>query len=180
MTVPRHRLQRVRRVRRKCFVSYHHADIAAVDRFIERFGPRNFIKRGITLPDEVVNSVNTRYVMRRVRELYLRDSTVTIVLLGRCTWARRFVDWEIQASLRRAVDSLPNGLLGILLDSSTRPPLPPRFKLNRDTGYARYHYFPHKTATLEAWIEDAYRARAERAHQIKNPRDRFMHNRVCR
>src|SRR4051812_6111051 len=128
------------RIRRKCFISYHHADLAAVNRFIHRFGQSNFLKRGITLPDEVVNSTSTDYVMRRVRQLYLRDSTVTIVLVGPCTWARRFVDWEIQASLRRPANGLPNGLLAILLDRSIRPQLPPRFKLNRDAGYAAYHY----------------------------------------
>ena len=103
------------RVRRKCFVSYHHDDLAQVDGFMSRFGPRNFIKRGITLPQEVINSNSTDYVLRRIRELYVRDSTVTIVLIGQCTWARRFVDWEIQASLRRPANGLPNGLIGILL-----------------------------------------------------------------
>jgi hypothetical protein len=41
-----------------------------------------------------------RAELRRIRQLYLLDSTVTIVLIGKCTWARKFVDWETQASLR--------------------------------------------------------------------------------
>lgn len=145
-------------MRRKCFVSYHQDDLKAVDAFIDRFGPKNFIKRGITLPEEVI------------------DSTVTIVLVGLCTWSRRFVDWEIQASLRQPASELPNGLIGILLDRTTRPPLPPRFKVNRDSGYARYHYYPDSTSSLEEWIEDAYFARQERSRLIKNPRERFLSN----
>ncbi len=168
------------RVRRKCFVSYHSDDVDDVDRFISRFGPRNFIKRGITLPEEVIQSTNTDYVLRRIRQLYIQDSTVTIVLMGPCTWSRRFVDWEIQASLRRPADGRPNGLIGILVDSRTRPALPPRFKLNRDSGYAKYHYYPKDVATLEGWIEDAYQARTERPNLIVNPRDRFRNNRPCR
>jgi hypothetical protein len=154
--------------------------LAAVDRFIARFGKHNFLKRGITLPDEVVSSRDTDYVMRRIRELYLRDSTVTIVLVGRCTWSRRFVDWELQASLRRPASGHPNGLLGILLDSNTRPRLPQRFELNRDSGYARYHYYPRDVATLEEWIEDAYQARVTRRSKIVNPRERLSYNRRCR
>jgi hypothetical protein len=150
-----------------------------VDRFIARFGPGNFIKRGITLPEEVINSQDADYVMRRVRELYIRDSTVTIVLVGGCTWARRFVDWEIQASLRQPASGLPNGLLGILLDKGLRPPLPPRFDLNRKSGYANYHYYPANVSSLEEWIEDAYWAREQRARLIRNPRDRFLRNRAC-
>ena len=166
-------------IRRKCFISYHHEDLPAVDRFITRFGTRNFIKRSITLPEDVINSSNTEYVLRRVRELYIQDSTVTIVLVGRCTWARRFVDWEIQASLRRPAGGHPNGLIGILLDPRTRPRLPPRLELNRDSGYARYHFYPADTATLASWIEDAYQARTVRRSKIRNPVERYHNNRRC-
>ena len=167
------------RVRRKCFVSYHQQDLPQVNRFISRFGPRNFIKRGITVPQDVIGSNSTDYVLRRIRELYLRDSTVTILLIGQCTWARKFVDWELQTSLRRPADRLPNGLVGILLNERTRPRLPPRFKLNRDSGYAKYHYYPPDVATLENWIEDAYQARVVRARLIRNPVERFTYNRRC-
>lgn len=166
-------------VRRKCFISYHHEDLAAANRFISRFGARNFIKRGVTLPEDVINSDNTDYVLRRIRERYVQDSTVTIVLIRRCTWARRFVDWEIQASLRRPADGHPNGLIGILLDPRTRPRLPPRFALNRDGGYARYHFYPTDTATLASWIEDAYQARTSRRSKIHNPVERYRYNRRC-
>lgn len=167
------------RVRRKCFVSYHKDDLPAVNRFITRFGKSNFIKRGITLPQEVIDSTDTEYVLRRIRQLYLRDSTVTVVLIGRCTWSRRFVDWELQASLRRPAAGHPNGLVGILLDKNIRPPLPPRFDANRRSGYAQYHYYPNDVATLESWIEDAYQARVSRRNLIVNPRERFKRNRVC-
>lgn len=30
--------------------------------------------------------------MRRIRELYLEDASVTIVILGKCTLDRRYVD----------------------------------------------------------------------------------------
>ena len=167
------------RVRRKCFISYHQQDLVPVERFIGRFGPRNFIKRGITVPQEIINSASTDYVLRRIRELYLRDSTVTIVLVGQCTWARKFVDWELQASLRRPAQGLPNGLIGILLNERTRPALPPRFRINRDSGYAGYHYYPPNVSTLADWIEDAYHARVLRAQLIRNPAERFAYNRRC-
>lgn len=167
------------RTRRKCFISYHQADLPLVDRFIARFGRHNFIKRGITLPEEVIGSSDTAYVMRRVRQLYLRDSTVTIVLIGPCTWSRRFVDWEIQASLRRSANGHPNGLIGILLDPRIHPRLPPRLAANRASGYARYHYYPKNVATLESWIEDAYLARVTRRAKIVNPRERYKYNRSC-
>lgn len=166
-------------IRRKCFISYHRDDRAVVQRFISQFGPSHFIARAITMPEDVIESTDTDYVMRRIRELYIKDSTVTIVLIGRCTWARRFVDWEVQASLRRSAESAPNGLLAILLDRSIRPALPERVKLNKDSGYAQYHYYPNSASALADWIEDAHLARTARAHLISNPRARFERNRTC-
>ena len=119
-------------VRRKCFISYHHADQAAVSQFIRDFDHTHdcFIARGLgtEMPGDVIQSTNTDYVMSKIRERFLSDSTVTIVLMGGCTWSRRYVDWEIQSSLRRGQNVTPNGLLGIKLRSFTS--FPPRFENN--------------------------------------------------
>ena len=97
-------------IRHKCFLSYHHGDQAAVQEFIDKFDSTHnvFIARAISMPDDVINSDDSDYVMSRIRTLYLRDSTVTIVLAGACTWARKLVDWEVQASLRQPANALPN------------------------------------------------------------------------
>lgn len=126
-------------IRRKCFVSYHAQDGDEVRDFIDDFdeGRDVLITRGITMPDDIIESDDPDYVMRQIRERFLQDSTVTIVLIGRCTWARKFVDWEVQASLRRrAQGPPPNGLLAILLDpAQTRGRLPDRVRLNTESGY---------------------------------------------
>ncbi len=66
---------------------------------------------------DFINSTDTDYVMKCIRENYLSDSTVTIVLIGSCTHSRRYVDWEIKSSLRQGQYTTPNGLIGILLPS---------------------------------------------------------------
>ena len=58
------------------------------------------------------DSNNPQYIMRKIREDKLEDSTVTIVLVGSCTHSRRYVDWEVKASLQCG-QSLPNGLIAI-------------------------------------------------------------------
>jgi len=175
-------------VRHKCFISYHHDDQAEVDEFVNTFDEERdvFITRGlgIEIAPEIVNSDDADYVMRRVKELYLKDSTVTIVLVGTCTWARRFVDWELQSSLRHGETATPNGVLGIVLASVGKNPIAPerlRVNLNSDTkdGYARWYWYPTRTDALAGWIDDAYEARTTRAHLIINSRDRFKNNRTC-
>src|SRR5690554_849527 len=124
-------------VRHKCFISYHKADQSAVNDFFDKFSG-SFIRRGIAMEEDIIDSENTDYVMRRIRELYLQDSTVTIVLIGKCTWARRFVDWEVQASLRNPKDGYPNGLVAIQLwESYTN--LPNRVQLNVNSGYSKFY-----------------------------------------
>lgn len=165
-------------VRHKCFLSSHNADSSAVDTFVEKFEGA-FIRRGIVMEQDIIDSDNTDYVMRRIRQLYLQDSTVTIVLIGKCTWARRFVDWEVQASLRKPRDGPPpNGLVAIQLWESYRR-LPNRVKLNVNAEYASFFEYPSTTRALSSIIDKAFDARTTLAHLIENPRERFTYNRQC-
>jgi hypothetical protein len=174
-------------VRRKCFISYHHSDQDAVNRFVRGFDHEQdcFIARGLgqEMSPDIIQSTNTDYVMSRIRALFLGGSTVTIVLMGRCTWARRYVDWELQGSLRRGATSTPNGLIGIKLPSFGG--FPRRFENNLSSDwpsvdcYARHYEYPTSTQQLVDAIEAAYQRRTTHAHLINNPRDRMSNNRMC-
>lgn len=171
--------------RRKCFISYHHADDGAVRRFVETFDHAHdvFIVRRLgEMPEDIVDSSNSDYVMSRIRQNYIQDSTVTIVLAGQCTWARRYVDWEIQASLRSGETLSPNGLLGIKLPTFTQ--WPERFNLNlkqagQADSYAGFIEYPQTLKQLESAIEWAFARRSTHRQYIRNPRERFTYNRQC-
>lgn len=64
-------------VRRKCFISYHHADQDAVNRFIRDFDHDAdcFIARGLgeEMSPDIIQSTDTSYVMRRIRERFLKE-----------------------------------------------------------------------------------------------------------
>jgi hypothetical protein len=113
--------------RRKCFVSYHAADADEVAAFINKFGTV-FIPKviGVSDSDPFVDSEDTDYILDKIREKYLTDSTVTIVLVGKCTWARKYVDWEVYSSLRNDKNNPRNGLLAIELPSRGTGALPAR------------------------------------------------------
>lgn len=162
---------------RKCFLSYHAADKAAVDKFYSDFRG-DFIRRGSDMDQDIIDSTDTDYVMRRIREKFLKDSTVTIVLIGSCTWARRYIDWEAQASLRKPANGSPNGLVGIQLNPANTK-LPERVQSNHDSGYAKFYKYPNSSALLNTIIEEAFNARTNLADKIINPRDKFKYNRTC-
>jgi len=168
--------------RRKCFVSYYSGDKVIADNFVSNFSDV-FIPKviGISSRGDLINSDNSEYVISIIRSDYIGDSTVTICLIGTCTHGRRFVDWELKASLRAGGDSLPNGLIGILLPGMTSGNLPGRFKENykEDDGYAIYRAYPDSKDQLRGWIEDAYARRSNRNHLISNSRDTMRYNGKC-
>ena len=172
-------------IRRKVFISHYKGDRDEVDAFIRSYSSV-FIPKvlGANDNDEFINSTSTDYVMQRIREKYLGDSTVTIVLIGRCTHSRRYIDWEIKSSLRQG-QSTPNGLIGILLPSQgTSAHLPSRFSENlissENQCYARYRSHPDSAAQLSQWVEDAHQARTSRANLIVNSQEMMKNNRQCK
>lgn len=171
--------------RRKCFVSYYSGDKAAVDKFIADFGDVFIAKAvGVSDGDDFIDSTDSGYVMSRIREKYLGDSTVTLCLIGNCTHSRRYVDWELKTTLRQGSHT-PNGLVGILLPTmGTSGNLPPRLtdNWNKDEskGFAIYRSYPSSANSLRGWIEDAFARRTSHASLIINSQDMMKYNRKCR
>ena len=175
-------------IKRKVFISYYHGDQEEVNEFVRDFSDVCIFKTvGVKDGDFDFDSNNPQYIMRKIREEKLEDSTVTIVLVGSCTHSRRYVDWEVKASLQQG-DSLPNGLIAInLLSMGNYSGLPDRVSENikrdknkNDIGYARYYIYPRTKEELRKWVEDAYSARINRANLIKNSKDMMKYNGKCR
>ena len=172
--------------RRRCFISYHVDDADAVESFIENYGDV-FIGTcvGVTDDDDFVESTNEDYIKRRIREKYLADTTVTIVLVGECTKSRKWVDWEIASSLRDNPADARSGLLGINLPHVGSRALAPerladnRIKDNPGASYAEYYSYPSAKVALRAWIEEAFAARSAKGHLVKNSRPLRQRNTAC-
>ena len=177
----------VAKTRRKCFISYHHDDELEVQDFIEEFDHDRdvLIARGIgaSMAGDIVNSTDDDYIKAQIRSKYLRDTTVTIVMVGQCTWARKFVDWEIAASLRNTSTATRSGLLAITLPSiaNSDRSLPARIEDNRDgeDGYARWWKYPTSSDSLANMIETAYEYRSTRSDLVDNTRQLRSYNSSC-
>lgn len=170
------------KVRHKTFISYHHADQEEVDEFIETFDNERdvFIARAVgsdaTL-DELIETKNDEYAMRRIRELYIKDSTVTLVFIGKNSWSRKFVDWEIASSLHQGPKAgKPNGLIAILSPNLTKAILPDRLVDNLETGYAKYYPYPKNRTPLASWIGKAFDGRDTNSDAVKNGRRKLKRN----
>lgn len=163
------------KIRRKVFVSYHHGgDQAYYDEFSSHFHERYEAITDKSL-ERRIDSADVDYIMRRIRDYHLSGSSCTIVLCGLHTPRRKYVDWEIQASLAQQM-----GLVAVLLPSIVAPPTggtvkPSRLQDNIDSGYAPWLWWSDLLVPgrLGQVIEDA-NARSKRL--IDNTRLRLARN----
>jgi hypothetical protein len=135
-----------------------------------------------------INSGDPDYVMRRIREEKIAGTSCTIVLVGKCTWARRYVDWEIAATLGDFSGSLRGGLIGIQLPSAEQhgwDKLPPRLALNLatdkgvDVGYARFYAPAPSDDTVAKWVDDAVERRDRMDPATGSTTALMINNRSC-
>jgi MTH538 TIR-like domain (DUF1863) len=170
--------------RHKVFVSYHHDnDQDDMDKFEDRFARQFDIMVSKSVQDgDIGPNLKTETIRQKIRDEYLRDSTVTVVLIGRETWKRKHVDWEIAASIRDTKFNPRAGLIGILLPSYPSQKgkynphtIPPRLNDNIKCGYATIHEWSDDPKIVASWIHDAF----ERRNTVTpdNSYDHFANNR---
>ena len=112
----------------------------------------------------------------------MRNCSVTIVLIGEKTGHRKWIDWELWASLRGYTHPTdpkrsfyPNGLLAIYLPGS-RHSVPERLQDNIDSGYAVSMRWKNLERDFESKVNYAYSKRTKNAHLIDNSRERIDRN----
>ncbi len=105
--------------RHKVFVSYHHANDQAYRNYFEKLFVDThdiMVSKSVQI-GEISPNLQTETIRQKIRDEYLGDSTVTIVLIGSQTWQRKHVDWEIGSSIRETMNSSRSGLLGMCIPS---------------------------------------------------------------
>lgn len=152
--------------RHNVFVSYHHdKDQYYREEFEKLF---NTIYDIIVSKSVQINEIDPNLPAERVRQIirdnYLRDTTVTVVLIGKETWKRKHVDWEIGASIRATQYNSRSGLFGIFLpthpdygrDKYNRCIIPPRLYDNATCGFASLYDWNTNPSTVQQWIHNAF------------------------
>ena len=165
----------------KVFVSFHHADQGYKDEFVRMMGG-SIVDRSVHDKD-IGDGLKTDTIRQRIRDDFIADATVTVVLVGKCTWQRKHVDWEIGSSLRATKKNSRCGLLGILLPTHPnygiktcdRHLLPPRLADNCGKDfYASIYDWSNSPQVIQRRIHHAFGKRGENP---VNNRKQFGRNR---
>lgn len=169
-------LQSQQAVKRKVFISYHHrGDQGYYDAFSKTFCDTYEVITDNSL-ERRIDSEDVNYVIRRIREGYVTGSSCTIVLVGKDTWGRKYVDWEIQATLEKE-----HGLIGVRLPTALTTPqntvvMPGRLYDNIKSGYALWLTWQQITTGAQACAQFIEQANAHDKRLIINTRERRLRN----
>lgn len=169
--------------RHRTFISFHHEDEHYKNLFADMM-EGNIVDESVGDGD-IDSRSNTETIRQNIRDEFIRDATVTVVLIGPRTWQRKYVDWEIGSSLRDTRLNSRCGLLGILLPNhpdhgkrSYNPRLiPPRLADNceGDDPFAHIYDWTNQTSEIREWIHRAFQRR--QGTPPNNRRTQFRNNR---
>lgn len=169
----------------KVFVSFHHDDQRFKDSFAGMM-EGDIVDQSVEEGDINDLRISTETIRTKIRDNFIRDATVTVVLIGPCTWQRKHVDWEIGSSLRNTLLNSRCGLLGIILPnhcdyisktySANR--IPPRLadNCNGQNPYACIYNWSKEPISVRYWIDNAFKRR--NGVPPDNSRPQFKNNRI--
>ena len=103
----------------KVFISYHHANDQYYKETLLQSNIYDdiFIDASVDTGD-IDENLSDESIRQKIRDEYLRDSTVTIVLVGTETKNRKHVDWEIYSSMYDGKVNKKSGVLVINLPTT--------------------------------------------------------------
>lgn len=97
----------------KAFITYHHDNDQYYKEALLQMNEQHhiFVDKSVDTGD-ISDDLDDQTIRRIIRDDYLRDSTVTILLVGTETRHRKHVDWELFSSM---IDGSVNKKSGILV-----------------------------------------------------------------
>ncbi|MCY4303441.1 MAG: TIR domain-containing protein [Aestuariivita sp.] len=104
----------------KVFISYHHQNDQQYKEALIELGEEFsvFIDRSVNTND-ISEEYEDDVIRRIIRDNYLVDSTVTIVLVGKETKRRKHVDWEIFSSMYNGSVNKRSGVIVVNLPGTS-------------------------------------------------------------
>lgn len=152
-------------MKHKVFLSYHHEkDLSYREQFEELFSNQFDVIDSYTVKLNEIGNVGTSEFRRTIREKHLKESTVTIVLIGEETWRRKHIDYEIYNTLKSTQNNLRSGLIGVILPTYskynsktyTQRTIPKRLHLNLQNNYANIYFWTENPTENQHWIHEAF------------------------
>lgn len=107
------------KVKHKVFISYHHDNDQEFKDNLAQWGDSAQIFEDYSVHcGDIPDDMEDEAIRVKIRDEYLRESTVTILLVGTETKHRKFIDWELYSSMRDSEKNKKSGIIVVMLPST--------------------------------------------------------------
>lgn len=104
--------------RHRVFISYHHQnDQLYKEKLLELNEIHNVFIDCSVDTDEIDDSLPDQTIRQKIRDEYLKDTSVTVLLVGTGTAGRKHIDWELYSSMIDGKLNKKSGIVVIQLPS---------------------------------------------------------------
>ena len=150
----------------RVFITYHHENDQSYKDALVSFGDQNriFIDWSVDTGD-ISDDLSDQRIREIIRDEYLRDSTVTIVLVGAETKRRKHVDWGIYSSMYDGRVNKKSGIIAIMLPTQCS---------GNEEIYAPHGEQESLYSDITTWT--SINSRAEHERRYPNIPDRLIDN----
>jgi hypothetical protein len=169
-------------VKRRVFVSFHHADQGYRNAW-DQLTDGMFINKSVH-PGDIAADNSTEYIARLIRQEFISDASVVVVLVGPRAYCRKHVDWEISAGLDPRTGGR-SGLVGFLLPnhpdfgpgkSYNQTIVPARLVDNLTSGYASLFDWTDDRELIRQPVQNAFENRISVSSLARNGRIQMTYN----
>lgn len=103
----------------RVFISYHHANDQQYKQGLVRVNALSpiFIDGSVDTGD-IADDLDDQAIREKIRDDYLKDTTVTLLLVGTQTKVRKHVDWELYSSMFDGMKNKKSGVVVVTLPST--------------------------------------------------------------
>ena len=139
----------------KVFISYHHDLDQYYKNYLVWMGSEYeiFLDRSVDTGD-ISENLSDESIRRKIRDEYLRDSTVTVLLVGLETKKRKHIDWEIYSSMIDGQVNKKSGIFVVNLPSTGNTLVTASHFGEKEIGYPQ----------IDTWVNVSTRAEYERRY----------------
>ena len=176
----------------KVFVSFHHANDQKYKEGLVSWAEKNkvFIDGSVDM-GEIPEDWDDQKIREYIRDEHLKDTTVTILLVGTETKNRKHIDWELYSSMYDGTVNKKSGIIVILLPSvKSEYYTCAHSSDSREEYHRRYPYLPERIIDnllepnafisvinwdkltpdiLRQMIDNAYNSRATCTYDLSRP-----------
>lgn len=138
------------------FITYHHRNDQWYKEELQKFNQVHgiFIDGSVDIGEIDDRLLSDEAIRRKIRDEYLRDTTVTILLVGTETKYRKHIDWELYSSMYDGAVNKKSGIVVINLPTTNCSYF--------DAAHQGEHEAVHPECT--SWIRIDERAEYERRY----------------